>query len=181
VEVGGTIGVQVLCSDAIACTAESAQRQNVLTPRDSKTWTWDIVADSPGAATVKVVATTYDQNSDIVLAETPPISQTVTVTATSSYVWLRIAGRLQWLIGFIGVGAIGSAGTWVFRRLRNRYAKKRGLEGAVTRGKALPGPTPTPAPAEPLGTPAHEEPPPTEAARATSTEAPATPDSARNE
>ena len=157
VKVGATIGVQVLCSGAITCTAESSQRQNVLTSTDSKSWTWDLTAGSPGTATVTVVATTYDQDSDSILTETPPISQTVTITATSGYVWQRIASWLQWLIGFVGAGAIFSAGTWIFRRLRKRYAEKQSPVDAAPRAEAAkpepaPAVAPTPLEAPPTST-----------------------------
>lgn len=152
VEVGATIGVQLICTGPITCTAESSERQNVLTATDSQAWTWDVTAGSPGTATVTVLATTYDQDSDNVLSETLPISQTVNVTATSGYVWGRIASWLQWLIGFIGAGALFSAGTWIFHRLRRRSAKKQGTDGAAPRAEAAapePVPASTPTPPEP--------------------------------
>jgi hypothetical protein len=154
VYVGATIGVRLLCSGAITCTAESSERQNVLTPTDSQTWTWDLAAGSPGTATVTIVATTYDQNSDNVLAETRPISQTITVTSTSGYDWSRLAHWLQWLIGFVGAGAIFSAGTWIARRLRKRYAQKQQPDGPEP---AEPKPEPEPAHPTPPESPATAE------------------------
>jgi hypothetical protein len=95
-------------------------RQPVLIPGDSVGWFWQLSAQAPGAAHIWLVATTYDQNSNISLHETEPIEITVQLTATPGYWATKIGDWTKGLIGLIGFGALLTAAGWIWRRLRRK-------------------------------------------------------------
>lgn len=121
VPAGAIVGVQASCQD-VSCDTDTSERQPVLTSAMTGTWSWTISARSPGTAHVVLVATTYDQNTAIPLHVTAPIDIAITVTATPGY-WVSEAG--DWtkaVLGFIGFGAIASAGQWLWRHRRKKKA-----------------------------------------------------------
>lgn len=119
VPTGGILGVRVTCTD-VACAAQSTTRQPVLTQGESVTWFWQLSAQAPGTAHIWLVATTYDQNSNISLHETSPIEITVQVTATPGYWATKIGNFTKGLIGLVGFGALVTAAGWIWRRLRKK-------------------------------------------------------------
>lgn len=119
VPTGAILGVRASCSD-VACAAQSATRQSVLVPGESAGWSWQLSARAPGTAHVWLVATTYDQNSNISLHEMQPIEITVVVTATPGYWATKIGSVMKALIGLVGFGALVTAAGWIWRRLRKK-------------------------------------------------------------
>jgi hypothetical protein len=71
-------------------------------------------------ADIWLVATTYDQNSNISLHETAPIEITVLITATPGYWATKIGNWTKGLIGLVGFGALVTALGWIWRRLRRK-------------------------------------------------------------
>jgi hypothetical protein len=119
VPTGAIVGVQASCQD-VTCATDSSGRQPVLTSAMTGTWSWTISAQSPGTAQVDLVATTYDQNTEIPLHVTAPIDIAITVTATPGY-WVSEAG--DWtkaVLGFIGFGVVVSAVQWLWRHRRKK-------------------------------------------------------------
>jgi hypothetical protein len=119
VPTGAIVGVQASCQD-VTCDTDTSERQPVLMSAMTGTWSWTISALSPGTAHMVLVATTYDQNTDIPLHVTAPIDIAITVTATPGY-WVSEAG--DWtkaVLGFIGFGAIASAVQWLWRHRRKQ-------------------------------------------------------------
>ena len=121
VPTGGIVAVRAACSD-LACHAQSTARQPVLLPGDSVGWFWQLSAQAPGTAHIWLVATTYDQNSNISLHETAPIEITVLITATPGYWATKIGNWTKGLIGLVGFGALVTAVGWIWRRLRRKKA-----------------------------------------------------------
>jgi hypothetical protein len=119
VPTGGILGVRATCSD-LACAAQSTTRQSVLAPGETVGWSWQLSAQAPGTAHIWLVATTYDQNSNISLHETNPIEITVVVTATPGYWATKIGDWTKGLIGLVGFGALVTAAGWIWRRLRKK-------------------------------------------------------------
>jgi hypothetical protein len=115
VPTGGIVGVRASCQD-LTCDPSSPERQPVLTPGTTGDWSWNLSANSPGTAHILLVATAYDQNTDIALHVTRPIDIAVAVTAAPGY-WLSEAGRrTEAVLKFVGFGAIASAVLWLYRR-----------------------------------------------------------------
>jgi hypothetical protein len=119
VPTGAILGVRASCRD-LACAADSATRQSVLVPGESVGWSWQLSAQAPGTAHIWLVATTYDQNSNISLHETQPIEITVVVTATPGYWATKIGNVMKAVIGLVGFGALVTAAGWIWRRLRKK-------------------------------------------------------------
>jgi hypothetical protein len=119
VPTGAILGVRASCSD-LTCAAQSATRQSVLVPGESVGWSWQLSGQAPGTAHIWLVATTYDQNSNISLHETQPIEITVVVTATPGYWATKIGNVMKAVIGLVGFGALVTAAGWIWRRLRRK-------------------------------------------------------------
>ena len=115
VSVGGAVGVTLTCT-GIDCAAESSTRQNIVTPGDVASWAWTLTAHQAGPAHVSLKATTFDRDTNNVLLETHPIDQEISITATLSYTAHRLAAWAMVLAGFVGAGAIGAAGRYLWRR-----------------------------------------------------------------
>jgi len=119
VPTGGIVGVHASCQD-VTCDPNTPERQPVLTPGTTGDWSWTLSAQRPGTTHVVLVATTYDQNTDIPLHVTQPIDIAITVTATPGY-WVSEAGSwTKAVLGFIGFGAIATAVQWLWRHRRKR-------------------------------------------------------------
>lgn len=119
VPTGAILGVHATCS-GLACAAQSAKRQPVLAQGESVSWFWQVSALAPGTAHIWLIATTYDQNSNISLHETNPIEITVQVTATPGYWATKIGNVMKAVIGLVGFGALVTAAGWIWRRLRKK-------------------------------------------------------------
>jgi hypothetical protein len=135
VKVGGMTGVQAFCH-GVTCTAQSSTRQGVVAGI-SGVWTWSLTATQPGTATISIVATTYSLDTDVVLAESSPLDQTVLVSAGTGYQVRRVAG---WVKG-VGIGGIVSAAAGAGRFVvwwRKRRTKHR-LEAAAASAAPAPG------------------------------------------
>ena len=116
------VGLSLALSACAGAPGSGPSRQPVLIPGDSVGWFWQLSAQAPGTAHIWLVATTYDQNSNISLHETEPIEITVQVTATPGYWATRIGNWTKGLIGLVGFGALVTALGWIWRRLRRKKA-----------------------------------------------------------
>jgi len=114
VPTGGIVGVRASCQD-VTCNPDMPERQPVLTPGTSEDWSWTLSAQSPGTAHVLLVATTYDQNSNIALHVTQPIDIAIPVNATLGYWASEVGGWTKAVLGFVGFAAIVSAVQWLSR------------------------------------------------------------------
>lgn len=133
VPTGGIVGVHATCQ-SITCDLNTPERQPVLTPGDTGDWSWTLSGQSPQTARVVLVATTYDQNTDIPLHVTQPIDIAITVTALPGY-WVSEAGSwTKAVLGFIGFGAIATAVQWLWRHRR----KQKKDTPAATKGPTEP-------------------------------------------
>ena len=114
VPTGGIVGLSASCQ-GIACSADGPATQPVLSGMTGN-WSWELSAQHPGTARVLLVATTYDQGTDIPLHVTSPIEITITINATPGY-WASTLGNWsKGVIGFIGVGTLASGITWLMQR-----------------------------------------------------------------
>jgi hypothetical protein len=121
VPTGGIVGVQAFC-DGLSCGALAPERQSVLSYGKAANWSWQLSAQNPGIARILLVATTYDQNTNIALNVSQPVEITVTVTATSGYWLTKTANWVKALIGLVGVGVIITAvqALWRWQRKRKK-------------------------------------------------------------
>jgi hypothetical protein len=129
VPTGGMVGVTASCQ-GLSCGSEGdPERQSVLMFDQIGYWQWDISAQSPGTATIHLVATTYDQNTHIVLHVTP-IEITLKVTASPGYWTSEVGHWMTGLLGFVGFAAIVTAiqGAWRWRTKRKANARPGGDE-----------------------------------------------------
>jgi hypothetical protein len=119
VPTGGIVGVTASCQ-GLTCDAESPERQPVLAFDQTGSWQWTVSAQSPGTATIRLTAITYDQDTDIALHVTQPIEITVKVTASLGYWASQVGHWVAGLLGFVGFAAIVTAAQWSWRRRRKR-------------------------------------------------------------
>jgi hypothetical protein len=119
VPTGGIVGVTASCQ-GLTCDAESPERQPVLAFDQTGSWQWTVSAQSPGTATIRLTAITYDQDTDIALHVTQPIEITVKVTASLGYWASQVGHWVAGLLGFVGFAAIVTAAQWAWRRRRKR-------------------------------------------------------------
>jgi len=119
VPTGGIVGVHASCQD-VTCDPNTPERQPVLTPGDTSDWSWALSMQSPGTAHVILVATTYDQNTDIALHVTQPIDIAITVNATPGYWASEIGNWSKAVLGFIGFGAIAAVVQWLWRHRKRQ-------------------------------------------------------------
>lgn len=122
IPVGATIGARFHCSGAGAtCTANSSERQSVLTRGDSAVWHWTVETPSAGEVTTALTVTVYYRNTTIVLAEPRPVIQTVEVEDDRGFLDV-LGGFWQWLIGLLtAVGGLGGFIAFLDRRRRTRH------------------------------------------------------------
>ncbi|WP_399087744.1 hypothetical protein ACGH2B_11690 [Streptomyces sp. BBFR2] len=86
VRVGALMGARLRCAGSrIACTANSSERQPVLTPQDSAEWNWTIATPEAGKATVTLTLTAYYEGTREVLAETSPIEQDLDIEGEGNF------------------------------------------------------------------------------------------------
>ena len=82
----------------------------------------DPLRPEPGNAHILLVATTYDQDTDIPLHVAQPIDIAISVRPTPGY-WVSEAGTwTKGVAGFMGFGAIVTAAQWLWR-LRRKQRK----------------------------------------------------------
>jgi hypothetical protein len=140
VPTGGIVGVVASCQ-RIECSADGPAAQPVLSGMTGN-WSWELSAQHPGTARVLLVATTYDQGTDIPLHVTSPIEITITINATPGY-WASTVGH--WTTSVIGIGGLGVLGglvTWLRQRKARQRAKQSAKERAERRAKRkLPTPS----------------------------------------
>ncbi len=91
------------------------ERQPVLTFDQTGSWQWALSAQSPGTATIRLIAITYDQDTDIPLHVTQPIEITVKVTASLGYWATEVGHWVAGVLGFVGFAAILAAAQWAWR------------------------------------------------------------------
>ena len=118
VPTGGIVGVVASCQ-GIACSADGPAAQPVLSGMTGN-WSWELSAQHPGTARVLLVATTYDQGTDIPLHVTSPIEITITINATPGY-WASTIGH--WTGAVIGgsLGAlVGGGANWLAKQRATR-------------------------------------------------------------
>ncbi len=137
VPTGGIVGVTASCQGLI-CDAEAPERQPVLSFDETGSWQWTVSAQSPGTASIRLIATTYDQNTDIALHVTQPIEITVKVTASLGYWASEVGHWVAGVLGFVGFAAILAAVQWAWRRRTKRKATAK-----VGAGEAQTAPPPT--------------------------------------
>lgn len=114
VPTGGIVGVHASCRD-VTCDPNAPERQPVLAPGMTGEWSWTLSERSPGTADVVLVATTYDQNTDIPLHVTKAIHITITVTAAPGYWVSKVGSWTKAVLGFVGFAAIVGAVQWLWR------------------------------------------------------------------
>jgi hypothetical protein len=124
VPTGGIVGVAASCQ-GLTCDAEAPERQPVLTFDQSGSWQWAVSAQSPGTASIRLIAITYDQNTDIALHVTQPIEITVTVTASVGYWASEVGHWVAGLLSFVGFAVILAAVQWAWRRRTKRKANAK--------------------------------------------------------
>ena len=131
VPTGGIVGVAATCQ-GLTCDAEAPERQPVLTFDQTGSWQWAVSAQSPGTATIRLIAITYDQDTDIPLHVTQPIEITVKVTASLGYWATEVGHWVAGVLGFVGFAAILAAAQWAWRRRAKRKATAKSGAGAQT-------------------------------------------------
>ena len=135
VPTGGIVGVAATCQ-GLTCDAEAPERQPVLAFDQTGSWQWAVSAQSPGTATIRLIAITYDQNTDIALHVTQPIEITVKVTGSLGYWASEVGHWVAGVLGSVGFAAILAAVQWAWRRRKKRKANAR------TGADAQPAPPP---------------------------------------
>jgi hypothetical protein len=135
VPTGGIVGVTASCQ-GLPGDAEAPERQPVLTFDQTGSWQWALSAQSPGTASIRLIAITYDQNTDIALHVTQPIEITVKVTASLGYWASEVGHWVAGVLGSAGFAAILAAVQWAWRRRKKRKANAR------TGADAQPAPPP---------------------------------------
>ncbi|WP_405743577.1 hypothetical protein OG422_16925 [Streptomyces sp. NBC_01525] len=89
------MGAKLRCAGShLTCTANSSERQPVLTPQDSTEWDGTIATPGAGKVSVTLTLTAYDENTKEVLAETPPIEQDLDIEGRWSF-WGMIGDSWQ--------------------------------------------------------------------------------------
>jgi hypothetical protein len=131
VPTGGIVGVTATCQ-GLTCDAEAPERQPVLAFDQTGSWQWSVSAQSPGTATIRLIAITYDQNTDIPLHVTQPIEITVKVTASLGYWATEVGHWVAGVLGFVGFAAILGAAQWAWRRRTKRKATAKSAADAQT-------------------------------------------------
>jgi hypothetical protein len=148
VPTGAIVAVTASCQ-GLTCDAEAPERQPVLSFDQSGSWQWAVTAQSPGTATIRLIAITYDQNSDIALHVTQPIEITVKVTASLGYWASEVGHWVAGVLGFVGFAAILAAAQWAWRR----RAKRKATANTGADPQTAPPPASVDAaPADPAGT-----------------------------
>jgi hypothetical protein len=148
VPTGGIVGVTASCQ-GLTCDAETPERQPVLVFDQDGSWQWALSAQSPGTASIRLIATTYDQNTNIALHVTQPIEITVKVTASLGYWASEVGHWMAGLLSFVGFAAILTAAQWAWRRRKKRKAKAKPGENQTT----VPPPTANAAAVDATNTP----------------------------
>src|ERR1700722_15031328 len=135
VPTGGIVGATASCQ-GLTCDAEAPERQPVLTFDQTGSWQWAVSAQSPGTASTRLIAITYDQNTDIALHVKQPIEITVKVTGSLGYWASEVGHWVAGVLGSVGFAAILAAVQWAWRRREMRKGNAR------TRAGAQPAPPP---------------------------------------
>jgi hypothetical protein len=135
VPTGGTMDVNVTCT-GLTCTAVSNAPQPVASGL-SGTWTWNLDYGQAGTGTVQIVADLYQASSNIVLWQSPPLTEPIVILATGQQ---QVDQSLSWLHDtIISVSAVAVAlapiATWLLalrakRRRRARHAAEHKPEPA---------------------------------------------------
>ncbi|GAA3161641.1 hypothetical protein GCM10017688_04530 [Streptomyces ramulosus] len=127
-QVGALMGARLSCAGShITCTANSSERQPVLTPQDSAEWEWTIATPEAGKASVALTLTAYYEDTKEVLAETSPLAQVIEVEKEWSF-WGMIGDSWQWFAGVLAV--LAGAVPLVEHLERRRRRAAEGEEGA---------------------------------------------------
>lgn len=147
VPTGGIVGVTATCQ-GLTCDAEGPERQPVLAFDQTGSWQWTVSAQSPGTAAIRLIAITYDQNTDIPLHVTQPIEITVKVTASVGYWASEVGHWVAGVLGFVGFAAILAAVQWAWRR----RAKRKGTANSAPDAQTAPAPSIDAEAADPAGT-----------------------------
>ncbi|MFI9228590.1 hypothetical protein [Streptomyces rimosus] len=107
-QIGALMGAKLHCAGVeVKCTQNSSERQPILTPKDSAQWNWSISTPKAGKVSVTLTLTAYYLNTNTVLAEGPPVEQTLEVKKEESF-WEMLSA--SWNVILTLLAAVGGLG-----------------------------------------------------------------------